>query len=188
MLTSPKFCLNYTSLPSFFLHFYKNCGYPLIMCFLKRYLCQKCIIRLLKNLFLLLLISNLILSMKVLLLNFSKTFIGELFLHSKVLLWELRTNLPMFHVLIKLEDHLHIPIKESEGFIRFLCPFCNEMQATINPSNNLSHCFVCGKNLNNIDLLIANGYTFSLSVEILKDVWAEFKKRSQIEAPPSTWQ
>jgi hypothetical protein len=94
----------------------------------------------------------------------------------------------MFHVLVKLEDQLHIPIKESEGFIRFLCPFCKEMQATINPSNNLSHCFVCDKNLNNIDLMVANGFTFSMSVELLHDLWKEYKKRSQGEASTSTWQ
>ena len=188
MLTSPQFYLNYTSLPSSRIHLYESIGYPHKMLFLKKNFGQKSIIIHFKNLFLLLLISKLSLSMKLLLLTFCKTFLEELILYSKTLLWELRTNLPMFHVLIKMEDQLHIPIKESEGFIRFLCPFCNEMQSAINPSNNLSHCFACGKNLNNIDLLIASGFTFSLSVEILKDLWTDYKKRSQIEVPPSTWQ
>jgi len=158
------------------------------MLFLKRNFDQKSIIIHFKYLNYLLLISKLPLSMKVLLLNISKTFLEGLYLYSKALLWELRTNLPMFHVLVKLEDQIHIPIKESEGFMRFLCPYCNEMQATINPSNNLSHCFTCGKNLNNIDLMVANGYTFSTGVEILKNLWEEYKKRSQIKAPPSIWQ
>ena len=180
--------MNYTSLPSFCIHFYDFFGYPLKIDFSKRILGHNFITIRLKKKFGLRLIFKLTHSIKFTLLYFKEIFIESKFMYAKTLLWELRTNLPMFHVLIKLEDHLHIPLKESEGFIRFLCPFCNEMQATINPSNNLSHCFSCGKNLNNIDLMIANGYTFSLSVEILKDLWTEYKKRSQIEAPPSTWQ
>lgn len=107
---------------------------------------------------------------------------------SNTLLWELRTNLPMLHVLEKLEHLLDLPFKESEGLIRFLCVNCNEMQATINPKNNLSHCFTCDKNLNNIDLMIAKGYTFSRSVDILTVLWEEYKKRSQVKVAPSTWQ
>jgi predicted RNA-binding Zn-ribbon protein involved in translation (DUF1610 family) len=40
----------------------------------------------------------------------------------------------------------------SEGYFRFLCPGCGEMLATVNPRNNLAHCFCCQKNINNIDL------------------------------------
>ena len=109
-------------------------------------------------------------------------------MYTKTLLWELRTNLPMPFVLKELEDLIHIPYKESEGFIRFLCQDCNEIQATINPKNNLSHCFNCDKNLNNIDLMIASGYTFSRSVEILTVLLEEFKKGRQTEARTSTWQ
>ena len=50
--------------------------------------------------------------------------------------------------------------KMSEGYFRFLCPRCGEMRATVNPRNNLAHCFCCQKNLNNIDLLITLGYDF----------------------------
>ena len=45
------------------------------------------------------------------------------------------------------------PAKMSEGYFRFLCPHCGEMCATVNPRNNLAHCFTCQKNLNNIDVL-----------------------------------
>lgn len=115
-------------------------------------------------------------------------FLKEVLMYPKALLWDLRTNLPMHFVLEKLEDSISIPYKESEGFIRFLCQNCNEMRATINPKNNLSHCFTCNKNLNNIDLLMANGHTFSGSIEILTFLWNEYKKRSQAEAATSTWQ
>ena len=46
----------------------------------------------------------------------------------------------------------------SEGYFRFLCPHCGEMRATVNPRNNLAHCFSCKKNLNNIDLLMTLDY------------------------------
>ncbi len=32
--------------------------------------------------------------------------------------------------------------------------------ATVNPRNNLAHCFSCGRNFNNIDLLMTQGYDF----------------------------
>ena len=108
-------------------------------------------------------------------------------MYSKNLLWDLRTKLPMQFVLMNLENVLQIPFKESEGFIRFLCPSCNEMQSTINPKNNLSHCFSCKKNFNNIDLLMFNGYSFSSSVEMLICQWDELKKRSQTKAETLAW-
>ena len=54
------------------------------------------------------------------------------------------------------------PSKMSEGYFRFLCPHCGEMRATVNPRNNLAHCFSCKKNLNNIDLLITLGLRLPL--------------------------
>ena len=41
------------------------------------------------------------------------------------------------------------------------------MLATVNPRNNLAHCFCCKKNLNNIDLLITLGYDFCSAVALL---------------------
>jgi hypothetical protein len=42
------------------------------------------------------------------------------------------------------------------------------MLATVNPRNNLAHCFGCQKNLNNIDLLMTLGYDFRTAVTILE--------------------
>ena len=64
------------------------------------------------------------------------------------------------------------PSKRSDGYFRFLCPQCGEMQATVNPRNNLAHCFHCNKNLNNIDLLMTHGYDFRTAVAILER-WLE---------------
>jgi hypothetical protein len=44
------------------------------------------------------------------------------------------------------------------------------MRATVNPRNNLAHCFSCGRNFNNIDLLIALDYDFIAAVELL-ELW-----------------
>ena len=42
------------------------------------------------------------------------------------------------------------------------------MCATVNPRNNLAHCFRCKKNLNNIDLLLTLDYDFVAAVALLE--------------------
>ena len=73
------------------------------------------------------------------------------------------------------------PSKISAGYCRFLCPRCGEMRATVNPNNNLAHCFACKQNLNNIDLLITLGYDFQSAVAIL-EAWLQ---RHQARQPNS---
>jgi DNA primase len=72
--------------------------------------------------------------------------------------------------------------KRSEGRFRFECPHCGEMQAIVNPRNNLAHCFHCHANLNNIDLLMTLGYDFLEAVAILER-WLE---RHQSRLPKTT--
>ena len=83
------------------------------------------------------------------------------------LLRRLRNDLPM-PVAIAALGRAGPPAKMSEGYFRFLCPHCGEMQATVNPRNNLAHCFACQKNLNNIDLLMTLGYDFRTAIAILE--------------------
>ena len=83
------------------------------------------------------------------------------------LLRRLRNDLPMPATIAAL-GRQGPPGKISEGHFRFLCPRCGEMRATVNPRNNLAHCFCCKKNLNNIDLLITLGYDFRTAVAILE--------------------
>ena len=56
------------------------------------------------------------------------------------------------------------PTKMRDGRLFFLCPHCRELQAAVNPRNNLAHCFACSQNLNNIDLLMLLGYDFVAAV------------------------
>ena len=86
---------------------------------------------------------------------------------SDELLRRLRNDLPMSVTLAALGRE-GPPSKISEGYFRFLCPGCGEMRATVNPRNNLAHCFCCQKNLNNIDLLIALDYDFRAAVFVLE--------------------
>ena len=51
------------------------------------------------------------------------------------------------------------------------------MQATVNPRNNLAHCFHCDKNLNNIDLLLTLGYEFRTAVAVLKQLFERYEAR-----------
>lgn len=85
------------------------------------------------------------------------------------LLRRLRNDLPM-PVTIAALGRDGPPSKMSEGYFRFLCPHCGEMRATVNPRNNLAHCFTCKTNLNNIDLLRTLGYDFLPAVALL-DRW-----------------
>ena len=76
------------------------------------------------------------------------------------------------------------PSKVSEGYFRFLWLHCEEMRATVNPRNNLAHCFTCKKNLNNIDLLMTLGYDFRSAVAILQR-WLE-RHQSRLPMTPTT--
>jgi DNA primase len=83
------------------------------------------------------------------------------------LLRRLRNDLPM-PATIAFLGRAGPPAKMSEGYFRFLCPRCGEMRATVNPKNNLAHCFACKKNLNNIDLLLTLDYDFREAVTLLE--------------------
>ena len=59
-------------------------------------------------------------------------------------------------------------VKNAIGRTHTLCPRCGEMRATVNPRNNLAHCFSCKKYLNNIDLLRTLDYDFLDAVRLLE--------------------
>ena len=79
------------------------------------------------------------------------------------LLRRLRNDLPM-PVTIAALGREGPPAKMSEGYFRFVCPRCGEMRATVNPRNNLAHCFCCQKNWNNLDLLLTLAYVVPFSI------------------------
>ena len=87
------------------------------------------------------------------------------------LLQAIRNDLPMKLTITRLRQHGPIT-KQSDGYFRFQCPRCGELRATVNPKNNLSHCFSCGENCNNIDLLMMQGHDFLPAVSILEG-WLE---------------
>jgi predicted RNA-binding Zn-ribbon protein involved in translation (DUF1610 family) len=98
----------------------------------------------------------------------------------------IRNDLPM-SVTIAFLGRDGPPSKMSEGYFRFLCPRCGEMRATVNPRNNLAHCFSCQKNLNNIDLLITLDYDFPSAVTLLER-WLNQYQAQQVHKknPPPT--
>ena len=97
---------------------------------------------------------------------------------TKELLRQIRNDLPMSVTIAALGPD-GPPAKRREGHFCFLCPRCGEMLATVNPRNNLAHCFGCEKNFNNIDLLITLGYDFKSAVAILE----QWLKRHQARLP-----
>ena len=103
---------------------------------------------------------------------------------SQDLLRRLRNDLPMSYTIHALGRH-GPPSKMSDGYFRFLCPHCGEMRATVNPKNNLAHCFWCKKNLNNIDLLLTQGHDFREAVSLLAG-WLQQHQAQQSKKKPST--
>jgi len=102
------------------------------------------------------------------------------------LLRRIRNDLPM-PVTIAALGCDGPPSKMSEGYFRFLCPHCREMRATVNPRNNLAHCFHCAKNLNNIDLLRTLGYDFKTAVAVLERLLERYEQRlHQKKSPTNT--
>ena len=83
------------------------------------------------------------------------------------LLRRIRNDLPM-RLTIRALGAQAPPSKYFEGYFRFLCPRCGEMRATVNPRNNLAHCFCCKQNFNNIDLLVELGHDFRAAVTLLE--------------------
>ena len=88
---------------------------------------------------------------------------------TRSLLRRLRSDLPMPYVFTQLGKEAPYS-KQVDGRFRFICPHCNELMATLNPKNNLAHCFCCHKNINNIDLMMLLGYSFLDAVNLL-DQW-----------------
>lgn len=101
------------------------------------------------------------------------------------LLRRLRNDLPM-PVTIAALGRQGPPSKMSAGYFRFLCPHCGEMRATVNPRNNLAHCFCCQKNLNNIDLLMTLDYDFCSAVAVLERWLKQHQARQVKKKTPPT--
>ena len=96
-------------------------------------------------------------------------------------LWSIRNELPMPVTVRQLAEEGPFS-KVIEGFFRFQCPHCHEMRATVNPKNNLAHCFCCQKNMNNIDLMLSLGYEFKEAVQILKGWMRIYQKQKLPQA------
>ena len=99
------------------------------------------------------------------------------------LLRRIRNDLPM-PVTIAALGREGPPSKMSEGYFRFLCPHCGEMRATVNPRNNLAHCFSCQKNLNNIDLLRTLDYSFRDAVTLLERLLTQHQAQQSNKKTP----
>jgi transcription elongation factor Elf1 len=94
---------------------------------------------------------------------------------TKELLRAIRNDLPMKLTIVRLGRHGPIA-KHRDGYFRFQCPRCGELRATVNPRNNLAHCFRCGENFNNIDLMMLQGHDFLPAVDILKSWLEEYRR------------
>jgi DNA primase len=98
-------------------------------------------------------------------------------------LFLLRNHIPIDFV---IADFLNLPSKMSEGFLRFLCPFCHEFNSATNPKTNLARCFRCNKNFNPIDLVMADKkLPFKKAVALLLPLLNPPQKNPTSPMPPS---
>ena len=104
---------------------------------------------------------------------------------TRELLRAIRNDLPMKLTVTRLGQHGPIG-KQIEGYFRFQCPHCGELKATINPRNNLAHCFCCGENTNNIDLMMYHGHDFLAAVGILKNWLSQYRRDMGLPEQPTT--
>lgn len=103
---------------------------------------------------------------------------------TKKLLRAIRNDLPMKLTIVRLGRHGPIAT-QSDGYFRFQCPRCSELRATVNPHNNLAHCFSCGENFNNIDLLMIQGHDFLPAVDMLKGWLDDYQRDLGRRHPPA---
>ena len=99
---------------------------------------------------------------------------------TRELLRAIRNDLPMKVTILRLGRHGPLS-KEIEGYFHFQCPACQELRATVNPRNNLAHCFCCDRNWNNIDLFIALGWDFLPAIDVLKQWLRQHRERQHQE-------
>lgn len=109
---------------------------------------------------------------------------------TRPLLRSLRNDLPMPFTFQQLGNEAPYA-KTVDGRFRFVCPHCGDLNAVLNPRNNLAHCFNCRTNINNIDILLALGYRFREAVAVLQQYLCLYHaqqtqpKAVQIIAPAS---
>ena len=97
------------------------------------------------------------------------------------LLRALRNRIPIADL---ISNDLDLPSKESEGYLRFLCPVCSEFNTATNPLTNLARCFRCSRNFNPIDMLMAvRKCSFVEAAENLKHLLPKYSS-SLPEASP----
>ena len=93
---------------------------------------------------------------------------------SKAVLYDLRNRIDIAGLI----DHLGIPHKVREGYLRFLCPLCADFHTATNPRTNLARCFTCQRNFNPIDLtIVVKECGFLAAVRYLQQVRKEIPAR-----------
>lgn len=89
----------------------------------------------------------------------------------------LRNQIPLHHLMQAFRIH----IKLSEGYWRFLCPTCRDMNTAINPRTNLGRCFRCQKNFNTIDItMLDRRLCFVQAILLLREIREALLRRQII--------
>ena len=91
-----------------------------------------------------------------------------------MILYEIRNTIPMTDTII---HWLKMEHRYREGYLRFLCPKCTDMNTSVFVKANLARCFLCDMNYNTIDLFMElNKQSFPVSVGRLYSILQYYKK------------
>jgi len=75
---------------------------------------------------------------------------------------------------------LKLPVKHSEGYLRFLCPLCCEFHTAMNPTTNLARCFRCQRNFNPIEMvMVVRNCPFTEAVRFLEPLLPSSRQASR---------
>jgi DNA primase len=93
-------------------------------------------------------------------------------------LYKIRNVISMTDTII---HWLKIEHRYREGFLRFLCPACGDMNTSVFVKKNLARCFLCDKNYNTIDLFMeVNKQSFPVSAERLYSILQYYQTKNLI--------
>jgi hypothetical protein len=94
--------------------------------------------------------------------------------YSKHLLYRLRNDIPIDGL---IRAFLDLPFKESEGYLRFLCPRCGDFHTATSSRTNLARCFRCAESFNPIDLVMAaDRLSFKQAVDHLLRLYPHLRR------------
>jgi hypothetical protein len=86
-----------------------------------------------------------------------------------------------------IKEILRLPLKTSQGQLRFLCPVCSQFNTATKRETNLARCFDCQRNFNTIEMVMeTKNLGFIQSAQLLQSLLPKIKSKKIIPNKPSS--